>query len=220
MCRDSFSGLPVHQLDVFEIPDTEQRRQAIIEVFHPPLLALGEELIPRLGPAAGTGLHLFQPRLNWPRSYQPFCTWLVISRETQGYQACGQLNIGMHRDHASVRLGFDTSVPAYGRFEFLCRFHGVGERLVGLAADQDLQFRVYAAAPWPEGSSLVFSSDHDLGGAFDDARMHGVWFEIGRRYGFPERQELVGSRAFLEEAGAVLEILMPVYLEAAGRPKP
>ncbi len=220
MCREPFSGLPTHRLDVLDIPDTDRRRQAIIEVFHPPLRALGEELLPRLVSAGGTGLHLFQPRLNWPRSYQPFCTWLVISRETQGYQACGQLNIGIHRDHASVRLGFDTSVAAYGRFEFLCRFHGVGERLVRLAADGDLRFRVYAAVDWPEGSRLVFTSDHDLDGAFDDVRMHGVWFEIGRRYDLPAREALVGSRDFLEEAGEVLELLIPVYLEAAGRPKP
>jgi uncharacterized protein YktB (UPF0637 family) len=219
MARAQFSGLPVHQLDVLDISDIEQRRQAIIEVFHPPLQALGEELLDILQPSAGTDLHLFQPRLNWPRSYKPFCTWLAISRETQGYQSCGQLNVGVHRDHVAVRLGFDTSVPAYGRFEFLCRFHGLGDRLKELATAHTLEFRVYAAAPWPEGSRMVFDSDHDLTGAFEDVRLHGVWFEIGRRYELPNHADLVGDRRFLEKVVEVFEPLMPVYLEAAGRPR-
>ena len=219
MDRALFSGLPVHKLDVLDISDTEQRRQAIIDILHPPLLALGEELVTVLAPSAGTGLHVFQPRLNWPRSYQPFCTWLAISREIQGYQSCGQLNVGVHRDYVAVRLGFDATVPAYGRFEFLCRFHGLGDRLKELAAANAMEFRVYAAAPWPEGSRLVFCSDHDLTGAFEDVRLHGVWFEIGRRYELQEHADLVGDRRFLEKVVEVFEALMPVYLEAAGRPR-
>ncbi|MBD3868116.1 MAG: DUF1054 family protein [Acidobacteria bacterium] len=214
-----FEGLPLTRLDVFDIPDVDLRRQAIIEVFHPPLLALGNDLLPRLQPLAGTDLHIFQPRLNWPRSYKPFCTWMAISREKQGYQACGQLNVGAHRDYVAVRLGWDASVPSYGRFEFLSRYRGIGDLLQTTAREHDLQFRVYSAAPWPVGSELEFVSKTDLDGAFAEVRRHGVWFEIGRRYDLPLHEKLVASPAFGDHVAQVFESLMPVYLRAAGRPR-
>jgi len=214
-----FEGLPLTRLDVFEIPDIDLRRKAIIDLYHPPLLALGNDLLPRLQPLAETDLHIFQPRLNWPRSYKPFCTWMAISREKQGYQACGQLNVGVHRDYVAVRLGWDASVPSYGRFEFLCHYRGIGDLLRQTAMEHDLQFRVYSAAPWPVGSELVFVSKTDLDGAFADVRRHGVWFEIGRRYDLPLHQDLIASPAFGEQVAEVFESLMPVYLRAAGRPR-
>lgn len=214
-----FDGLPLGRRDVFDIPDVDLRRQAIIDVFHPPLLALGNDLVPRLQTLAGTELYIFQPRLNWPPSYQPFCTWLAISREKQGYQACGQLNIGMHRDYVAVRLGWDASVPSFGRFEFLCRYRGIGDMLRSAAEAHDLQFRVYVATPWPVGSEMVYVSQTDLDGAFADVRRHGVWFEIGRRYDLPLHEKLVESAAFGEHVARVFESLMPVYLRAAGRPR-
>ncbi len=214
-----FEGLPLERLDIFDIPDVDIRRQAIIDVFHPPLELLGNDLIPRLETLAETELHIFQPRLNWPRSYKPFCTWMAISREKQGYQACGQLNVGMHRDYVAVRLGWDTSVPSFGRFEFLCRYRGIGDLLRSTAAEHDLQFRVYTAAPWPVGSELVYVSRTDLAGAFADVRRHGVWFEIGRRYDLPLHEKLVASPAFGGHVAQVFESLMPVYLRAAGRPR-
>jgi len=214
-----FEGLPLTRLAVFDIPDVDLRRQAIIDVFHPPLLALGSELLPRLQPLAETELHILQPRLNWPRSYKPFCTWMAISREKQGYQACGQLNVGMHRDYVAVRLGWDASVPSFGRFEFLCRYRGIGDLLRSTAEEHDLQFRVYGAAPWPVGSELVYVSKKDLAGAFADVRRHGVWFEIGRRYDIPLHEKLLASPAFGDQAAEVFESLMPVYLRAAGRPR-
>ena len=214
-----FEGLPLTRLDIFEIPDVDLRRQAIIDVFHPPLLLLGHDLVPRLEPLAETELHVFQPRLNWPKSYKPFCTWMAISREKQGYQACGQLNVGVHRDYVAVRLGWDASVPSYGRFQFLCRYRGIGDLLRSTAEERDLQFRVYAAAPWPLGSELVYVSKSDLDGAFADVRRHGVWFEIGRRYDLPLHQGLVSSPEFGDQVAEVFESLMPVYLRAAGRPR-
>ena len=38
--------------------------------------------------------------------------------------------------------------------------------LVDFARDRGLLFRVYAAAPWPDGSRLVFSSATDIVGSF------------------------------------------------------
>jgi hypothetical protein len=125
----------------------------------------------------------------------------------------------MHRDYVAVRLGWDTSVPSFGRFEFLCRYRGIGDLLRETAKAHDLQFRVYAPAPWPVGSEMVFVSKSDLEGAFADVRRHGIWFEIGRRYDLPLHDKLIGSAMFKEHVAEVLVSLMPVYLRAAGRPR-
>ena len=65
-------------------------------------------------------LHAHLPRLDWPRDYQPFCTWLALSHHGQGYLAGPQLNGGVHSSYVAVRLGWDTSQAPFGRFEFLC----------------------------------------------------------------------------------------------------
>ena len=98
----NFSGLPESGFEVFSIEDREARRHAIIDTFHPCLKTLGEDLLSRLSPPEEerdpeeTPLHIHLPRLDWPRGYQPFCTWLAISREAHGYQTGPQLNVGVH----------------------------------------------------------------------------------------------------------------------------
>ena len=91
-----FRGLPRDGFALFEIPDREQRRCEILKTIHPPLALLGEDLLERLNPYAEQLLHAHLPRLDWPKGYQPFCTWLALSRESHGYQSGAQLNIGVH----------------------------------------------------------------------------------------------------------------------------
>ena len=98
-----FEGLPAEGFRVFAIQDREERRRAIINAFHPALHELAEDLLERLGPSAAAPLHAHLPRLDWPRGYQPFGTWLALSREVQGYQAGPQLNVGIHADHVALR---------------------------------------------------------------------------------------------------------------------
>ncbi len=212
--REGFTGLPAAGFALFRIPDRRARREAILEQIHPALRALGEELRGRL--ETPWPLHLHLPRLDWPRGYEPFCTWLVLSAHRQGYQAGPQLNVGVHADHVAVRLGWDVEAAGFGRFEFLCRYGGLGEQMAELARQHGLSFRVYAGAAWPEGARLVYASAADWPGAFEQARRHGNWFELGRRYELPEALELVTSRSFLEEAARVLGALCPLYARIVG----
>ena len=140
-----FEGLPERGFGLFAKSDREKRRRAIIETIHPALAALGKDLVAVLSPEAVAPLHAHLPRLDWPREYEPFCTWLALSREVQGYQSGAQLNLGVHSDHVTLRLGWDVSADGFGRFEFLCRLGGIGKQLVDVAADAGLQFRVFAA---------------------------------------------------------------------------
>jgi hypothetical protein len=211
-----FRGLPADGFDVFAIPDREARRRAIIDTFHPHLEILAGDLLEALGPKAAEPLHSHLPRLDWPRGYQPFCTWLALSRETQGYQKGPQLNIGVHADHVAIRLGWDTQAANFGRFEFLCRHGGIGVELVELASAHDLQFAVFAAAPWPRGSTRVFESASDWPGAFAEVARRGVWFEIGTHRDLPEAAEWVSSPELGTEALRVFEALLPVYERVAG----
>lgn len=211
-----FGGLPAEGFGVFAIRDREERRRAIIRTFHPPLQTLAEDLLERLGPLAAAPLHIHLPRLDWPRGYQPFCTWVALSRAAQGYQAGPQLNVGVHRDHLAIRLGWDTQSPAFGRFEFLSRHGGVGEEMAGLAAEHDLRFRVYAAADWPEGSRKVFESPGDWRGAFEEVARRGVWFELGERRDLPEALPWVGSAAVGTDACRIFKALLPLYDRLAG----
>jgi hypothetical protein len=206
----SFSGLPREGFELFAVPDRERRRRAIVRTIHPALEALGDDLLRKLSAGASHELHRHLPRLDWPRDYQPFCTWLALSKETHGYQAGPQLNLGVHTDHVSIRLGWDTSQTAYGRFEFLCRHGNLGPDLVSVA-EGDLQFRVYAAARWPQGSRLVFASQDRLAESFDVARLRGVWWEIGRRLELPESMDLVCSPELGGVAALDFERLLPVY---------
>jgi hypothetical protein len=204
-----FRGLPAEAFEAFSIPDREERRRAIVAGFHPALGQLGEDLLEVLSPLTPRPLHTHLPRLDWPAGYQPFCTWLAISHEAHGYQSAPQLNVGVHRDHVAVRLGWDTGAPGFGRFEFLCRHGGVGERLVEVAREQGLGFRVYAAEPWPQGSRRVFESASDWQGALAEVRRRGVWWELGLRFDLPGATELVTGGRLEDEASRVFASLMP-----------
>ncbi|HEX5043379.1 MAG TPA: DUF1054 family protein [Candidatus Polarisedimenticolaceae bacterium] len=208
-----FQGLPAHGFGAFEVRDREERRQAIVEAFHPGLKLLGEDLLERLGDPA---LHAHLPRLDWPKGYQPFCTWLALSRQAHGYQGHAQLNVGVHRDHVGLRLGWDASADLFGRFEFLCRHGHLGDAMADLAEAEAFVFRVYAAAPWPEGSRLVFASPSDWRGAFDEVRRRGVWFELGIRLELPADLERVTRPDLGEEAGRVFTALLPLHARITG----
>ena len=91
-----FDGLPGEGFETFAIRDRGLRRRAIIDTIHPALRALGHDLAARLNPRAAAALHVHLPRLDWPREYEPFCTWLALSREAAGYQSGPQLNVGIH----------------------------------------------------------------------------------------------------------------------------
>jgi len=210
-----FRGLPEDAFDVFGIADRAARRRAILERFHPALEVLGEDLLARLRPPEGTVLHPHLPRLDWPANYQPFCTWLALSLEAHGYQAGPQLNVGVHRDHVAARLAWDAAAAGFGRFEFVCTFDDLGEQIVSVARSLDLRFRVYAGAPWPEGSRLVFEDPVDLGGAFDEVKRRGVWWEVGRRWNLPESLPLLSSSELSGRIGEIFEALLPSFLRAA-----
>ena len=210
-----FSGLPVEEFGVFANPEREPRRRKIVKTFHPPLELLGQDLLDRLRPPFPLHTHL--PRLDWPRTYQPFCTWLALSRVAHGYQAEPQLNVGVHADHVAIRLGWDARAAAFGRFEFLSLHGGLGEEMAAIAQEHELAFRVYAAAAWPEGSSLVFASSDDWRRAFVEVERRGVWFELGARYEMPDATELVGSPELGDQAFRIFRALLPLYDRAIGQ---
>ena len=212
----SFPGLPREGFDVFRTPGHEQRRQEIVDVIHPLLKLLGDDLLALLNPLATEPLHAHLPQLNWPRGYQPFCTWLALSRETHGYQAGAQLNVGVHADQVALRLGWDTTADAFGRFEFLSRHGDLGRGLMEVADEQSLAFRVFAAVPWPQGSKLVFESPVKLSESVDEVRRRGVWWEVGRRHPLPDALDHVCSPELGREAGQVLGALLPIYERIAG----
>ncbi len=214
--KPRFTGLALQAFEAFAIPDRERRRRAILEGFHPSLKLLGEDLLELLGPLTPAPLHAHLPRLDWPAGYQPFCTWLALSHEGHGYQAAAQLNVGVHRDHVAARLAWDTQGAGFGRFEFLCRYGGMGEALAEAARDQGLAFRVYAAAPWPEGSRRVFDSASDWAGSFAEVRRRGVWWEIGARHDLPAVSDRLTGSWLVDEAGRVFTALLPILDRIVG----
>jgi len=204
-----FEGLPPDGFEAFAIRDRVARRRRILETFHPPLRALGDDLIEGLRSTPPLRLHL--PRLDWPAGYQPFCTWLALSRRAQGYQAEAQLNVGVHPDHVSIRLGWDTSAPGFGRFAFLCRNGSLGDELRTVARETGLRLRVYASSPWPQGSRAVHESEDDLTGALRAVERIGVWFELGERHELPESRVFATGPELGSRALAVFSALLPFY---------
>jgi hypothetical protein len=217
-----FEGLPASGFAVFAVEDREARRQAIIDAFHPALKTLGEDLRAALDPpdddreSSANPLHVHLPRLDWPRGYQPFCTWLALSREPHGYQSGPQLNVGVHADHVAVRLGWDTGSDRFGRFEFLCRRGDLGDELKRVAAGESLHFRVFASAPWPEGSRRVFESSDGLDESFREVARRGVWWEIGSRYEVPLALPLICSSGLGTETARIFRALLPIYDRIVG----
>jgi hypothetical protein len=206
----AFEGLPADVFEIFGVRDRDLRRRHIVERIHPPLEQLSRDLLALLAPHATRPLHAHLPRLDWPRGYQPFCTWLALSAARSGYLAGPQLNVGVHRDHVAVRLGWDTQADAFGRFEFLARHGTLRDDLRHAARAEGLRFRVYAAAPWPVGSELVLSTEDDLDAAFREARGRGVWWELGRRYDVPAELPLVASAELGREARRIFGALLPL----------
>jgi hypothetical protein len=205
-----FPGFRREDFEVFGIRDREPRRRAIIGAFHPPLKLLAEDLQSALN-ETGPPFHAHVPRLDWPKGYVPFCTWLALSRLPHGYQAGPQLNVGVHADFVAARLAWDTSADAFGRFEFRCRVAGLWQALADTAEAAGLWFRVYAAAPWPAGSRCVFASATDWDGAFAEVARRGVWWELGRRWDLPESYELVTTPSLSVAVADVLTSLKPLY---------
>jgi hypothetical protein len=211
-----FEGLPAEAFEAFAIRDRDQRRRRILAGFHPALKLLGDDLLEILGSLTPSPLHSHLPRLDWPAGYQPFCTWLALSHEGQGYQAAAQLNVGVHPDHVAVRLAWDTAAAGFGRFEFLCRHGGLGAALAEVARERGLAFRVYAAAPWPEGSRRVFESASDWVESFAEVRRRGVWWELGVRHDLPEVQERLAGTWLVDEAARVFTSLLPALDRSVG----
>ena len=63
----------------FAIPSRDARRRAIVDTIHPALEDLAADLLEPLSERLGRPLHRSLPRLDWPRGYEPFCTWLALS---------------------------------------------------------------------------------------------------------------------------------------------
>jgi hypothetical protein len=206
-----FPGFRREDFDVFAIRDREARRRAIIGAFHPGLKLLADDMLLLLNEFPGSGFHAHVPRLDWPKGYVPFCTWLALSRLPHGYQAGPQLNVGIHADFVAARLAWDTAADAFGRFEFRCRVAHLGDALADTAASAGLTFRVYAASPWPEGSHCVFSSETDWDASFDEVKRRGVWWELGRRWEMPASLDLVGTPGWSGAVAEVLTALRPLY---------
>jgi hypothetical protein len=206
-----FPGLRLADFEVFAIREREPRRRAIIEAFHPALKLLADDLLLVLNEPPAPTFHAHVPRLDWPKGYVPFCTWLALSRLPHGYQAGPQLNVGVHADFVAARLAWDTSADAFGRFEFRCRVGKLGEALAETAASAGLSFRVYTAAPWPVGSRCVFESETDWDEAFVEAARRGVWWELGRRWDLPSSIDLVATPAWSGAVADVLLALRPLY---------
>jgi hypothetical protein len=206
-----FPGFRPEVFEVFGVRDRESRRHAIIEAFHPGLKLLAADVLLRLNDGAGAPFHAHVPRLDWPKGYVPFCTWLSLSRLPHGYQSGPQLNVGIHADFVAARLAWDTSADAFGRFEFRCRMAGLGEALAEAAATSGLAFSVFAAAPWPEGSRCVFTSESEWDEAFAEVKRRGVWWELGRRWDLPASLDLVGTPAWSDAVAEVLLALRPLY---------
>jgi hypothetical protein len=78
------------------------------------------------------------------------------------------------------------------------------------AREAGLRLRVYAAAPWPDGSRLVFESDDDLARSFAEVHRRGVWWEVSRRYELPAGKDVVFSGQLGQEAARIFKILLPV----------
>ena len=209
-----FPGLAREAFQAFSIRDREQRRRAILTAFHPALTLLAGDVLAALDPAEAAGFHVHLPQLNWPKGYEPFCTWVTLSRQPHGYQAGPQLGVAAHADHMAARLGWDTGASAFGRFEFRCRHGGLDGSLREVAAAAGLRFRVYAAAPWPAGSRLAFDSADDLPGSFLEASRRGVFWEIGRRWELPASMDRIAEPAWSEDVRGVLLALVPVYESA------
>jgi hypothetical protein len=210
-----FPGFRREDFGVFQIREREPRRRAIIEAFHPGLKLLADDLLLVLNEASRAPFHAHVPRLDWPKGYVPFCTWLALSRLPHGYQAGPQLNVGVHADFVAARMAWDASADAFGRFEFRCRVAGLGDALTETAEAAGLSFRVYAAAPWPEGSRCVFASETDWDGAFAEVSRRGVWWELGRRWELPASFDLVGMPAWSEAVSDVMGALKPLYEKIA-----
>lgn len=206
-----FPGFPKEAFDVFGIHEREPRRRAILEAFHPGLKLLADDLLLALNEPPSAPFHAHLPRLDWPKGYVPFCTWLALSRLPHGYQAGPQLNVGIHSDFVAARLAWDTGADAFGRFEFRCRMAKLGDALAEAASAADLTFRVYAAAPWPEGSRCVFSSQTDWDEAFVEVARRGVWWELGRRWDLPASFELIETPAWSDAVADVLVALRSLY---------
>jgi hypothetical protein len=206
-----FPGFREQDFEVFGIRERESRRRAIIDAFHPALKLLSEDLLLRLNDGPGAPFHAHLPRLDWPKGYVPFCTWLSLSRLPHGYQAGPQMNVGVHADFVAARLAWDTSADAFGRFEFRCRMAGLGDALAETADASGLAFRVFAAAPWPEGSRCVFTSETDWDEAFAEVKRRGVWWELGRRWEVPASFAAIGTPAWSNTVAEVLTALRPLY---------
>jgi hypothetical protein len=206
-----FTGFRRTDFDVFALRDRDERRHAIIEAFHPGLKLLGDDVLPLVDTVPQTRFHAHLPRLDWPKGYDPFCTWLALSRLPHGYQAGPQLNVGVHADYVAARLAWDTAADAFGRFEFRCRIGDLGRVLAETAQAAGLTFRVYAAAPMPVGSRCVFESATDWDQAFIEVARRGVWWELGRRWDLPDAFDLVTAPEWSGKVGDVFEALAPAY---------
>ncbi len=212
-----FPGFKPEDFLSFRTRDRIRRREEILECFHPKLAALGEDILADFRSRGIEGLYPHLPQLNWPRGYEPFCTWLALSVQPHRYQRLAQLNVGVHEPYVAVRLGFDTAGDAFGRFYFLMCHTDLRDLLGRIAAPAGLRCRAYRKAPWPEGSRAVFDSGEDfLDGVRAAERERANWFEVGRIFGREEHAEDLSRPQFAATAAGILLSLYPIFHRLTG----
>jgi uncharacterized protein DUF1054 len=212
-----FPGFTQEDFTVFQIPERARRREEIIRLIHPKLGALGEDILADFRKRGIEGLHPHLPHLNWPPSYQPFCTWLALSTQSHRYQDLAQLNVGVHTPFVAVRLGFDTSGFAFGRLLFLMSHGDLKEVLTRIAVPAGLRCRVYRRVSWPEGARALYDSGDDFLKGVQIAEKEGAhWFEVGRIFPRESSEEILSSPEFAAAAAQILLTLYPLFRRLAG----
>ncbi len=212
-----FPGFLPEDFLPFRIRERSRRREEILARLHPKLEALGSDILADFRSRGIEGLYPHLPQLNWPRGYEPFCTWLAISTQPHRYQHLAQLNVGVHAPYVTVRLGFDTAGEIFGRFLFLMSHGDLPEVLARIAVPAGLRCRAYRKAPWPEGARAVFDSGDDFLAGVKAAEREGAnWFEVGRIFTRDGHTDELSKPEFAEAAAAILLVLYPVFRRLAG----
>jgi uncharacterized protein YktB (UPF0637 family) len=202
-----FPGFEREDFEIFSVPDFAGRMGAIRSRLRPKLIALGEDLNPRVEETTGLPSFPHVAQHMRRRVNPPAETWVAFARDRKGYKRWTHYRVVVGASGVRVTVFVEDDAddkPQFGR-----SLQEEGARILA-------QFPAPAAIHWytldGAGQTVTAADLERLGGSLQ--RLKTLKFQAGVPLSAVEALKL-GPAGFDEWAAEQIRILKPLYLAGA-----
>ena len=206
-----FPGFEREDFEVFAIPDFPGRMAAIREQIRPKLLALGEELAPRIEEAVGLPTFPHTAQHMRRRVNPPVETWAAFTRDKKGYKRWTHFRVAIRE--AGVRVTVFVEDDADDKAQFGANLQAASaEMLAALGPDAPIVWYTLGDGDGTPHAAVTAETLEGMGAALQ--RLKTAKFQAG--IAMPRDEAASATPAELREwALRCVQRLRPLYLAGA-----